>query len=782
MATAAERGATLLLLFSSAAVAFGQLALPSLLPTLVNVTASGTTNLPGPGPVYKREDTLAPFYANLYGIPVPAGVPDPDIYITLEVLNPNMQVGLYCNPGWGSYGDSTRNYPQPGNAVWQADAANGNDTLLISRNDKLYRPPYARSPNTTEYDSYTPYFICAVINTDSKMAAAYRLEADLINNNATLSQAEQTALANIFAACCQADNCIEWKAQNSQNGGLMTDFCSVLGQICTPEGHLLRMDLRGANLQCIFPSADFAAFQWLTTLNLGRNPNLQGNLSDIFAALSGAPNLQNLNLFRDISLTAPLVPDSLETGALCTLAKASLQHLNMESVGAEGVLPACLFDSGSQLVEVQFGKNNLTGTIPDVFAADSPLEVLALSSNQLTGLLPDSLGTLQFLTDLDVTSNNLIGSIPPTLGNVPTLKHVILKFNNLTGSIPSSLATAPFIETLDLKGNQLSTLPPEWVEGYEGSANSSFVNIRFSFNQIEGSFPAGLSDAPQLTFLVINNNTMSGALPEKDGMFPALRALNASHNNFVGTIPAAFGTSGIFVQQPMSFQDGEILEHVFDLSYNQLTGELPAFLDEAKVPNYARRIYLTGNALTINCNAATDFLADVCSGTAAAPADVTSMYPALSTGIAAAPSTSVALPGIQPGAADASGSYSAAYPANTNTPGVFSRSETDVVPLPMADEHRGSNKGKIIGGVVGGLLALGVMGGLIAFLVLRNKGSKTSGSGPSDRQGGLGTSIKTALASAKSNKFERFTEGLEMSDAHGATNGNSRIQGFGSGV
>lgn len=53
------------------------------------------------------------------------------------------------------------------------------------------------------------------------------------------------------------------------------------------------------------------------------------------------------------------------------------------------------------------------------------------------------------------------------------------------GAIPASLATAPLIETLDLKGNQLSSLPLEWLEGYPGSANSSFVNVRFSFNKIE---------------------------------------------------------------------------------------------------------------------------------------------------------------------------------------------------------------------------------------------------------------------------------------------------------
>eukprot|EP00884_Botryococcus_braunii_P011937 jgi/Botrbrau1/20744/Bobra.0058s0072.1 len=390
----------------SAAVPFGQLALPSVLPTLINVTTSGTTNLPGAGPVNKRGDTLAPLYANLYSISVPAGVSHPDIHMKLEVLNPNMQGGLKCNLVWGLSGNSTHSYPQPGNAVWQADVANGNGTLLISRNDKLYRPRYARSPNTTKDDSYMPYFICNVNNADSKMAAAYRLEAALINDNATLSPAEQTVLANIFSACCQEDNCIEWKAQNNQNGGLMTHFCTVLGQICTPEGHLLRLDLRGAKLQCGFPAADFAAFQWLTTLNLGRNPNLQ--------------------------------------------------HLNMESVGAEGVLPSCLFDSGSQLVEVQLDRNNVTGTIPDVFAADSPLEVLALSSNQLIGPLPDSHGTLEYLTEPDVSSNILVGTIPPTLGNIPTLKHVILKFNNMIGVCPYSLLLLPLTLPLLLHGCFLS--------------------------------------------------------------------------------------------------------------------------------------------------------------------------------------------------------------------------------------------------------------------------------------------------------------------------------------
>ena len=53
---------------------------------------------------------------------MPAGEPDPDIFITLEVLNGDTSVGLYCNPGWGQYADVNANYPQPGYAVWQSGA------------------------------------------------------------------------------------------------------------------------------------------------------------------------------------------------------------------------------------------------------------------------------------------------------------------------------------------------------------------------------------------------------------------------------------------------------------------------------------------------------------------------------------------------------------------------------------------------------------------------------------------------------------------------------------
>ena len=82
----------------------------------------------------------------------------------------------------------------------------------------------------------------------------------------------------------------------------------------------------------------------------------------------------------------------------------------------------------------------------------------------------------------------------------------------LAGAIPSSLATNVNLETLDVKGNRLSILPTEWIVGYDSVVNSSLVNVRISFNNFTGPFPSALQQAPQLTFLVINNNTLRCAV------------------------------------------------------------------------------------------------------------------------------------------------------------------------------------------------------------------------------------------------------------------------------
>ncbi|CAK0783683.1 hypothetical protein CVIRNUC_006882 [Coccomyxa viridis] len=778
--------------------------------TAAQNTSFGETQLSGVGPIYKKQDSLEPFFANLYGIPVPAGESDPDIFITLEVLNGDTSVGLYCNPGWGQYADVNANYPQPGYAVWQSDLSNDVDAIFISKNDRLYRPPYAREPNTTAYNNYIPYFICSVINMDAQRQVAYRLEADLINNQGNLTNLEQRALYNIFTNCCagSATVCSDWKTRNAQQpgGGVFTNWCKFPGQICTANGTLLRLDMRGFNLQCPFPATDMAVFTSLTTLNLGRNPNMTGSALDVFSALANAKSLRHLNLYHDSGLTGPLVPPlSPLQGGLCQLARRSLSTLTADGISLTGGIPACLVNNGSSLVELHLGNNNFTGSIPNVVPPSSKLQVLTVYNNQLTGTIPSTIGNAKHLQNFDITNNAIFGTIPPSLGNITELKYAILKFNKLTGSIPSALGTAPNLETLDVKSNHLSVLPDEWVLGYPSVVNSSLVNVRTSFNNFSGSFPAALAQAPDLTFLVINNNTLSGPLPSNDSgvpanstnFFPSLRAMNISHNAFTGTLPTAFGQAGVFNQKPLQFADGEILMHVFDVSYNQLSGVLPSFLDFTNVPEYVQRgIFIAGNNFTYSCGAQQSYINDICLSSAPAPSQLPPMGTSTSgsrTASSGLPSTNQTLPannGSLPGQMQyPGGTYPGSQgspPQNPSNPSTASAS-ADGNPVDTQAHskggHHGLGGGAIAGIVIGVLLALALLGVVVGVLVTRRRrqvagGGAQGGMKPQKSGGGGLGSVKNfgnSLKMGGSNKFERFNDGLEMSES------TRRMEGFGSG-
>ncbi len=82
-----------------------------------------------------------------------------------------------------------------------------------------------------------------VINNDVNTTTNYTLEANIVSDNRTLVTSEQASLANIYSQCCSATGaCTYWKSLNANSstnangGGVVTDFCSFPGQVCTPTG------------------------------------------------------------------------------------------------------------------------------------------------------------------------------------------------------------------------------------------------------------------------------------------------------------------------------------------------------------------------------------------------------------------------------------------------------------------------------------------------------------------------------------------------------------------
>jgi Leucine-rich repeat (LRR) protein len=109
---------------------------------------------------------------------------------------------------------------------------------------------------------------------------------------------------------------------------------------------------------------------------------------------------------------------------------------------------------------------------------------LDLRFNQLSGEIPSSLGDLGTLHTLDLSFNQLSGEIPSSLGSTD-LKHLSLQNNRLSGSFPSSFGKLDYLITIDLSSNQLS-----------GSIPSSLVSLKI------------------LQELILNNNSLSGPVPE----------------------------------------------------------------------------------------------------------------------------------------------------------------------------------------------------------------------------------------------------------------------------
>ena len=91
-----------------------------------------------------------------------------------------------------------------------------------------------------------------------------------------LRDQQEGLITSCACSCCNgtAAVCSDWKTRSAREGRLFTNWCAFPGQICTQNGTLMRLDMRGFNLQCPFPATDMAVFTSLTTLNLGRNPNM----------------------------------------------------------------------------------------------------------------------------------------------------------------------------------------------------------------------------------------------------------------------------------------------------------------------------------------------------------------------------------------------------------------------------------------------------------------------------------------------------------------------------
>ncbi|KAL2617970.1 hypothetical protein AAZV13_08G218200 [Glycine max] len=241
---------------------------------------------------------------------------------------------------------------------------------------------------------------------------------------------------------------------------------------------------------------------------------------------------------------------------------------------------------------------SVVGTIPEELWTLTYLTNLNLGQNYLTGSLPPSIENLTRLQYLSLGINNISGELPKELGNLTELKLLAFGSNKFRGSLPSELGKLTNLEEMRFQGNS-----------FNGSIPSSFSNLssltelRITGLSNGSSSLEFLRNMKSLTILELKNNNISGLIPSTIGELHNLNQLDLSFNNITGqNLGSIFNLSSLSFlflgnnkfNGTLPMQKSPSLVNI-DLSYNDLSGSLPPWVNE---PNL--QLNLVANNLDVS--------------------------------------------------------------------------------------------------------------------------------------------------------------------------------------
>eukprot|EP00253_Pinus_taeda_P014691 PITA_14691 len=331
----------------------------------------------------------------------------------------------------------------------------------------------------------------------------------------------------------------------------------------------------------------------LYKINLGSN-NLHGRLP---SELSMLKVVYHIDVWNN-SLTGE-IPSSLSN---CT----NLRNLTLSDNQLSGHIPADLCSKHTRLIGLYLHGNYLSGSIPASLCNCTELHIIELGENQLSGAVPMELGKLTQLQELRLGNNKLISGsttclpILTALSNCSFLRVLVLYSNNLTGRLSSSIdQLSTKLEVMYLGRNKLQgEIPPQIGNltgltylglemNYFSGAIPSLIRLQklerlyLSVNDLQGNIPTEIGHLKRMGLLQLGRNNLSGRIPESLGGLQQLRQLLLAYNQLSGNIPASLGKC-------------VTLERL-DLSYNRLSGRIPP--EVAGLVNLAFYFNLSNNLL-----------------------------------------------------------------------------------------------------------------------------------------------------------------------------------------
>jgi len=182
---------------------------------------------------------------------------------------------------------------------------------------------------------------------------------------------------------------------------------------------------------------------------------------------------------------------------------------------------------------------------------------LDLVTNQLSGSIPPELGNLNSLTVLSLFDNQLNGSIPAELSTLTNLEDLLINDNQLSGNIPSDLGQLTNLRNLSIGSNQLNgSIPVELINLI------NLIRLSLASNLLNGSIPEGFGNLDSLEILSLNDNQLTGNIPAEIGNLTELRALRLYNNQLNGCYDTNLINlcDQLLANDPTSISDGNNLD------------------------------------------------------------------------------------------------------------------------------------------------------------------------------------------------------------------------------
>ncbi|AAG10621.1 Putative receptor-like serine/threonine kinase [Arabidopsis thaliana] len=318
---------------------------------------------------------------------------------------------------------------------------------------------------------------------------------------------------------------------------------------------------------CLFSSSILFVVTLIYLLcTVSASPSLHPDEVEALKDITETLGVKHLNLSEDPCLTKTLVISQgvLKEGQNSTIrcdchfnnySTCHIKHFVLQKFNLPGRLPPMLYKF-RHLESIDLYNNYLYGSIPMEWASLPYLKSISVCANRLSGDIPKGLGKFINLTLLVLEANQFSGTIPKELGNLVNLQGLGLSSNQLVGGLPKTLAKLTKLTNLHLSDNRLNGSIPEFIgklpklqrlelyaSGLRGPIPDSIFHLENLIDVRISDTVAGLGHVPQITstslkYLVLRNINLSGPIPTSIWDLPSLMTLDLSFNRLTGEIPA----------------------------------------------------------------------------------------------------------------------------------------------------------------------------------------------------------------------------------------------------